>query len=313
MTASFSGGTLTVNCSEAGKSISFNAEIVYPSAGSAPYPAVIAFGASALDNDALSQRGVALVVFHSDDIARQDGASSRGQGGFFTLYGSDHSAGALMAWSWGVSRLIDALERTPAAGIDPRRLAVTGCGRNGKGALIAGGFDERIALTIPQESGSGGAASWRVSQAQRASGQLAQTLSEIVGENVWFTSSFSQFRSAVNKLPFDHHEVAGLVAPRALFIIENTDQEWNGDLSTYTSASAAHLIWEALGVPDRMGFSQVGGHDHCEFPASQLPALTAFVTRFLLNRSANTAVLETDGSFTFDQAAWVDWTVPSLQ
>ena len=30
---------------------------------------------------------------------------------------------------------------------------------NGKGALAVGAFDERVALTIPQESGSGGSAS----------------------------------------------------------------------------------------------------------------------------------------------------------
>ena len=60
-----------------------------------------------------------------------------------------------------LSRIIDALEATPAVKIDPKRVAVTGCSRNGKGAFVAGAFEPRIALTIPQESGSGGAACWR--------------------------------------------------------------------------------------------------------------------------------------------------------
>jgi len=55
-----------------------------------------------------------------------------------------------MAWAWGVSRIIDALEVTPAARINPTKVGVTGCSRNGKGALVAGAFDTRIALTIPQ-------------------------------------------------------------------------------------------------------------------------------------------------------------------
>jgi hypothetical protein len=42
------------------------------------------------------------------------------------LYGSGHSAGALTAWAWGVDRVIDALEATPGAGIDPKRVGVTG-------------------------------------------------------------------------------------------------------------------------------------------------------------------------------------------
>ena len=166
----------------------------------------------------------------------------------------------MMAWAWGVSRLIDALEQTPAAQIDPARLGVTGCSRNGKGALIVGAFDDRIVLTIPQESGSGGSASWRVSDAQLASGTVVQTLSEITGENVWFRKSFSQFSVAATQLPFDHHMIEGLVAPRALLIIENTSQVWLGNVSTYNDSMAAHAIWEALGIPDTMGVSQIGDH-----------------------------------------------------
>lgn len=310
--ATFSGNTLSVTVSANGQSISFNARITYPGTGSGPFPAMIGVGGSFLDNAALARLGVAVINFPNSEIAVQNNAGSRGQGKFFTLYGSGHSAGALIAWAWGISRLIDALERTPAARIDTGRLGVTGCSRNGKGALVAGAFDERIALTIPQESGSGGAASWRVSQAQLSSGQTVQTLGQIVEENVWFTSSFSQFGSAVNKLPFDHHDVAGLVAPRALLIIENTSFEWLGTLSTFANASAARLIWQGLGVPDRMGFSQIGNHNHCAFPATQQPEVSAFVTRFLLNGSANTTVFRTDGGFTFDLTRWIDWTVPTL-
>ena len=62
----------------------------------------------------------------------------------------------MTAWVWGASRIIDALEATPKANINLSKLAVTGCSRDGKGALMAGAFEPRFALTIPQESGSGG-------------------------------------------------------------------------------------------------------------------------------------------------------------
>jgi len=65
------------------------------------------------------------------------------------------SASAMTAWVWGASRIIDTLEMTPAAQINTGRMAVTGCSRDGKGALMAGAFETRFALTIPQESGSG--------------------------------------------------------------------------------------------------------------------------------------------------------------
>ena len=75
---------------------------------------------------------VATIVLNNDDIAQQNDQSNRGIGKFYTLYGSNASAGALSAWAWAVSRIIDALEMTPTANIDSRRLGITGCSRNGK-------------------------------------------------------------------------------------------------------------------------------------------------------------------------------------
>jgi (4-O-methyl)-D-glucuronate---lignin esterase len=307
-TGSRSGNTLTVTVTDNGRTISFNASITYPSSGSAPYPAMIGVGGSNLNNSALSSMGVAVINFPNNEIAQQNGQSSRGVGKFYDMYGSGHSAGALMAWAWGVSRLIDALEKTPAANIDPARLGVTGCSRNGKGALTVGAFDERIKLTIPQESGSGGSGSWRVSDWMASRGQETQTLSQIVGENVWFRANFNQFSSAATKLPFDHHSIIGLVAPRAILIIEN-DILWLGPQSSWSAANAARLIWQAHGVIDMMGYSLTTGHTHCAFPSSQQSEVNAYVQRFLIGSSAgNTNVMRNDPGVTFDQSMWVNWT-----
>lgn len=314
VTASATATNIAVTVQANGKSISFNASIQLPTTGTAPYPAVIGMGGSSLNNTALLNRGIAVINFPNNDIGEQTDGSSRGKGKFYTLYGSSAGAGAMTTWAWGVSRLIDALEKTPAARIDAKHLGMTGCSRNGKGALIAGALDERIVLTIPQESGSGGSASWRVSDAQKAAGQNVQTLSEITGENVWFRSSFSQFNNTATKLPFDHHQVLGMVAPRALLVIENTSMEWLGNVSTYTTSIAAREIWLGLGIGDRMGVSQVGNHNHCAFPASQQPEVDAFVDKFLKGiTSANTNVVKTDGSFNVDRARWINWSTPNLQ
>jgi hypothetical protein len=317
VTGSFDGSSssVTVTVSDgAGKTISFSAPITYPTTGKPPYPAMIGIGGIELGPSQLNAMGVATIIFPNDVIAAQMDASSRGKGAFYDFYGSTHPAGAMMAWAWGVSRLIDAIEKTPTAKIDPLRLGVTGCSRDGKGALIVGAFEERIVLTIPQESGSGGAASWRVSDAQLASGTQVQTLSEITGENVWFRSSFTQFGSTASRLPFDHHMIEGMVAPRALLVIENTSQVWLGDISTFTDSMTAHMIWEAMGIPDKMGFSQIGDHAHCEWNGSQQPEVTAYVQKFLIGGgTGNTSVLKSDGGFTLDKATWIDWTVPTLQ
>jgi len=312
VTGAFSNGQLTVTVGDGnGKSISFVATVTPPTNGAqTPYPAMIGMGGVGIDPAGLNAMGVATINFPNDTVAQQN--NMRALGVFYDFYGADHSAGAMMAWAWGVSRMIDALETTPDAQIDPTRLGVTGCSRNGKGALIAGAFDERIALTIPQESGSGGSASWRVSDwqnTQNSSDMQVQSLMEIVGENVWFRLSFRDFASAATQLPFDHHEIEGLVAPRALLIIENTSQIWLGNKSTYNDSMAAHEIWQALGIPDHMGVSQLDTGTHClGFTAQNQPKVAAYVHKFLIGDGTDdTNVLKTDGGYAYDQATWAPW------
>ncbi|KAK6520406.1 carbohydrate-binding module 1 [Arthrobotrys conoides] len=309
LTASWSGNTLTINVSDQGKSISFSVTVTAPSGGRAPYPAIIGYDGGSIPIPA----GVAKISFSIADIAAQANTGSRGQGKFYNLYGSGHSAGALTAWAWGVSRIIDAIEITPATNINPARIGVTGCSRNGKGAFVAGALDDRVALTLPQESGSGGSACWRLSDYQKSQGQNVQTASQIITENVWFSTAFNANVNQVSRLPFDHHSLAALVAPRGLYVIENTSMEWLGALSTYGCMKAGSLVYQALGVSSNMGYSQVGHSDHCGFPAAQQGSeLSSFINRFLLDQSVTTNVFRTDGNLNFNQANWVDWSVPTL-
>ncbi|KAK5166847.1 carbohydrate-binding module 1 [Saxophila tyrrhenica] len=276
-------------------------------------PAIIVYGGTTVP----IPPQVATITLNVDAIAQQNDQSSRGVGLFYDLYGSsgDTTAGALMAWAWASSRIIDALEAHPEVGIDPQRVAVTGCSRNGKGAMVAGAFDERIALTIPQESGSGGDACWRTSRDMLVNqGLLTQTAQEIVGENVWFSEAFDYFgrdNYTVGLLPVDHHELAGLIAPRGLYSTSNVGFLWLGGWSCWECMNAANDIFTALGVPDHQGFSQDGPHDHCAFPDDQRSEVAAFFSRFLLGREADTNVFRTVGNWTFDPS-WTPWAVPDL-
>lgn len=312
VTGALSENSLTVNCSEKGKSISFSVKIEYPTTGKAPYPAMISIGPwLTLPKSELDNLGIAILYFPNDELGRQGGAHDRGKGKFYDLYGADHPAGSLMAWAWGVSRLIDVLEQVPDACIDPARLGVTGCSRNGKGALVCGGLDERIALTVPTESGAGGSSSWRVADAMLASGRNVQTARQIVTENTWMAPAFVQFGHRVDRLPVDQHLVAALCAPRPLLITDNTAMEWLGPEAGYTTAVAARKVWQALGVPDRMGFVQTSHGDHCRF--KEIDELRAFCVKYLLDGEADTNLLKTDGDFDLDPSEWIDWEVPALK
>ena len=62
-------------------------------------------------------------------------------------------------------------------------------------------------------------------------------------------------------------------------------------MNRYVSCRAARKVWETFGIADRMGFSIVGGHGHCQLPESQYPEVEAFVDKFLLGKKdANTEV-----------------------
>jgi hypothetical protein len=316
VTGQFANNQLTVGVNEAGRNVSFAITINRPNgAPQSPIPLLIGVGGSNLDNSVFTQNGVATASFDNNAMGAQAGGNSRGTGTFYNLYGNNHPASSMIAWAWGISRIIDALEKTPQANIDPRRIAVTGCSRNGKGALTAGAFDERIVLTIPQESGAGGSASWRVSQDQSSQGENVQTLQSAAGEQPWFRANFGQNFSNqnVSRLPFDHHTVMGMVAPRALLVIDN-QIDWLGIDSTFTAGSIAHEIWEAFGLGDRMGYWQTTGHTHCAFPASQRAALEAYVQKFLVGGgTADTNLLRGDGSANADLGRWMQWQAPTLQ
>ncbi|EMD31275.1 carbohydrate esterase family 15 protein, partial [Gelatoporia subvermispora B] len=302
-------GTLSITARNGGNSISFSSTITYPS-GTAPaagWPLVIAYEGGSIPIPS----GFAVLSYSNSNMAEQNDASSRGQGLFYELYGTNATASAMTAWVWGVSRIIDVLETTPAAKINIDAIAVTGCSRDGKGALMAGAFEPRIALTIPQESGSGGDACWRLSLWEQDNGSVVQTATEIVTENVWFSSNFANYVDNLSVLPIDHHLLAAMVAPRALVSFENTDFAWLSPLSSFGCMTAAHTVFQALGIPQNHGFEQIGGHEHCAWPANLTASLDAFFDRFILNEtSTSTNFFSTNDVFygvPWNQSQWINW------
>ena len=101
-------------------------------------------------------RGYALAEFDRTQIAPDKNDRTTG---VFPLY-PDHDWGGLAAWAWGFGRVIDYLVTRPD--IDRNKIIVTGHSRGGKAALLAGALDERVALTVPNGSGAGGAGCFRI-------------------------------------------------------------------------------------------------------------------------------------------------------
>ena len=154
-----------------------------------------------------------------------------------------------------------------------------------------------------REPGGGGVNAWRVSETLENVETLGRT------NYAWFLESMRQFAGKnVNRLPIDHHELAALIAPRALLVLGNTDYEWLAEESNYVSCQAARMVWKAFGIEDRMGFSIQGGHMHCMLPKSQYPEVEAFIDKFLLGKTdVDTFVTKADMFEDMDYLKWMPW------
>lgn len=295
--------TLRVVVHENGETLLLTAPIKYPE-GNGPFPAIIGIGrpTGSLPVQLFDKRRIAQITFNFTQVMSH--TQKRGNEPINRLYPDQTDMGAYCAWPWGISRLIDGLEKVgKKSRIDLSHLAVSGCSFAGKMALFAGAFDERIALTIAQEPGGGGVDAWRVSETLGNVETLGRT------SYAWFLESMRQFAGKnVNRLPIDHHELAALIAPRALLVLGNTDYEWLAEESNYVSCQAARMVWKAFGIEDRMGFSIQGGHMYCMLPESQYPEVEAFIDKFLLGKTdVDTFVSKADMFEDVDYLKWMPW------
>lgn len=287
--ARMSGDTLIVDVTVNGQTLTLTSEIRYPKTGKAPYPLMIGSSMIALPRQLFEDRPIATMNFHEkqvNDYGQWGKHHERGEHNFDRLYPHLKDNGAYSEWAWGFSRLIDGLELLgpEVTKIDTKHIGVTGCSYAGKMALYCGAFDERVALTIAQEPGGGGAAAWRYSHLQDSVENLDKT------DYHWFLESQREnfHGDSVYQLPYDQHELCALVCPRALLLLGNPDYKWLADDAMLVSAQAAKKVWERFGIADRMGWSIVGGHGHCQLPECQWPEVLAFIDKFLLGKDTNT-------------------------
>jgi hypothetical protein len=311
VTGTVSSSSISVKVTGGKKDATFNVTVSMNGA-TAPAPAIISYGAGAP-----VPSGVAKITFTAIEGT---GGSGPKNGPFFDYYGSDHPAGYLTAQAWQVSRIIDVLEKTPGT-IDPHKIGVTGCSRNGKGAFVGGVLDNRIALTIPVESGISGTVGLRlVEQIDSYSGSewpyhgisYVRWHSEVaLGQ---FTTGNSASADNTDKLPVDMHEMMALIAPRGLYVVDNPSTMYNGldRNGAWVTGNVGKMIFEGLGVGDHFSYQGAGG-SHCSWRTQYDASLKAMIDKFLKgDTSAATGNVATDLPNKPDHKTHIDWEVPTL-
>lgn len=219
-------------------------------AGKGPFPAIIrgdlCWGRVTTQIAAeVINRGYILAEFDRTAIVPDENVGR--DVGLYAVY-PQQDFGALAAWAWGFHRVVDYL--LTRDDVQKDHIAVTGHSRGGKTALLAGATDERIALTVPNNSGCGGAGCFRYQ------GEKCETIDVITRRfPFWFQAQFNEFVGKVDRLPIDQHAVKALVAPRALLSNEALGDEWANPEGSQHTYLAAKKAYDLLGASDKIAIT----------------------------------------------------------
>jgi hypothetical protein len=162
--------------------------------------------------------------------------------------------GALSAWGWGASRLLDYFETDKA--VDARRVGVQGHSRSGKAALVAMAFDERFAIGYISSSGQGGAKLHR-----RKYGETIENVANTFYH--WMAGNYLKYTARWDTMPVDSHELIALCAPRPVFLSAgnnpgpvkadgtvDVNDAWVDAKGSFLAAVGAGPVYRLLGKKD---------------------------------------------------------------
>jgi len=189
------------------------------------------------------ERGYALAAFCSSDV---DADRQEVSDGIYVWLAAGDTAmnnptnrGSIAAWAWGFHRCVDYL--VTDRDVDARHIASVGHSRNGKTALLAAAFDERIALSVPHQAGCGGTAPSR-----GKTGESVQHINTAFPH--WFNAQFKEFNDAQERLPFDQNCLAALCAPRPMLFSNAQEDQWANPPGQFEVLQAADPVYRFLGV-----------------------------------------------------------------
>lgn len=245
----------------------------------APQPAATAQSLAEQRAD-LFRRGYSLVLFNPNDCAEdttlrnQDGSWSFRHTRFYPAY-PNYDWGVLAGWAWGAARVADYLETDPA--IDKTKLIITGASRNGKSAMIAAAFDDRL-MGAPVVTGGGGVGAYRFAGPRRS-----ETL-DIMQKKYpnWFSPNLHEFWGRREKLPFDQHWFLALAAPRPFIALEGITDTISLPEAVRQSILAARPAYALYGAEDRLGV-HYANHGHA-FTTEDWTAMMDFFDKHLRGR-----------------------------
>lgn len=192
------------------------------------------------------ERGYGIATFNYNDVEPDAlDALSHGVRALYLKPGqagpADDEWGAIAAWGWAVSRMVDYLETDPD--VDAKKIAITGASRLGKTVLWAGARDERIACVIASVSGEGGAAISRRDYGEKISHLVAPTRFPY-----WYAKNLQSWADRMHEAPWDSHMLLALIAPRPLLLHTGSADKFSDPYGEWIAAREASPVYELLGA-----------------------------------------------------------------
>lgn len=152
---------------------------------------------------------------------------------------SDQRWGAIAAWAWGYSLMIDALTRDDE--LKPAQFIAWGHSRYAKAALLAAAFDQRIDGVIAHQSGTGGASLNRDKKGESVRSMTANYPH-------WFARSYADYAGRENDMPVDQHQLLALIAPRPVLLGNARRDVWSDPNGAFRAATGADPVYELYGA-----------------------------------------------------------------
>jgi hypothetical protein len=222
-----------------------------PRVAKSPTPAVVTVGGFNFPDEPAGPSPLEQTIKHGWTFAEYEPRSLQADNGAGLTEGviglvnrgqsrSPEQWGAIGAWCWGLSRVLDYFATIPQ--IDSRRLAVEGHSRFGKTALVAGGLDARWAIVYSSCSGAAGAKLHRHDYGESL--DIVASSSEYH----WLAGNFLKYAGHWGDLPIDQHELIALIAPRPVFVTGGTEDPWADSVGMFRACVAAGPVFHLLGA-----------------------------------------------------------------
>ena len=206
-------------------------------------------GANPFDFKEIIARGYGVAtIFYCEIYGDEAGEIHRKNSIYKIFKNPEQFGGAIAAWSWGLSRGLDALETLPEC--DSKKVIVVGHSRLGKTSLLAGAYDKRFAMVISNNSGCMGAAISR-----RKFGEHVEFITRVFPH--WFLPKLRDYADKEEQMPIDQHQLLAMIAPRPLYVTSATEDLWadpRGELLAVVEASKVYALFGGKDFPTMEDF-----------------------------------------------------------